>query len=59
LIAAVSGFGSGITLTPMVAPQIDTIGGSSLLDRIAERIFKRVISALVFGLGIYMLARPN
>jgi uncharacterized protein len=37
---------------------IGTVAGSRLLDRIPENTFKRVVSALVFGLGIYMLVRP-
>jgi uncharacterized protein len=36
-----------------------TLAGSRLLRRIPEAIFKRIVSALVLGLGIYMLVRPR
>jgi uncharacterized protein len=48
-----------IMLMATIGVLIGTFAGSYLLDRIAERMFKRVISTLVFGLGIYMLARPT
>jgi uncharacterized protein len=35
-----------------------TVVGTHLLARIPERTFKRVVSLLVFGLGIFMLLRP-
>jgi uncharacterized membrane protein YfcA len=47
-----------IILIATIGVIIGTVAGSSLLERIAERMFKRVVSALVFGLGIYMLVRP-
>jgi uncharacterized membrane protein YfcA len=36
-----------------------TLLGSSLLPRIPEKLFKRVVSALVFGLGVYMLLQSR
>jgi uncharacterized membrane protein YfcA len=36
-----------------------TFAGARLLDRIAERSFKRVVSLLVLGLGIFMLIRSG
>jgi uncharacterized membrane protein YfcA len=35
-----------------------TLMGSRLLKRIPEETFKRIVSALVLGLGIFMLFRP-
>ncbi len=35
-----------------------TLAGSRLLKRIPEDIFKRLVSALVLALGIFMLFRP-
>jgi uncharacterized membrane protein YfcA len=35
-----------------------TLVGSRLLKRIPEAIFKRIVSALILGLGIYMLVQP-
>jgi hypothetical protein len=35
----------------------DVVG--NLLDRIPERIFKRVVSLLVLGLGVFMFFRPG
>ena len=48
-----------IILIATIGVIIGTVAGSSLLERIAERMFKRVVSALVFGLGIYMLVRTT
>jgi uncharacterized membrane protein YfcA len=36
-----------------------TLAGSQLLHRIPETTFKRLVSFLVFGLGIFMLLRPG
>ena len=36
-----------------------TLLGARLLDRIAERTFKRVVSWLIFGLGVFMLVRAD
>ena len=36
-----------------------TFAGSRLLDRVAEDTFKRIVSVLIFGLGIFMFARPG
>jgi uncharacterized protein len=36
-----------------------TFAGARLLDRIAERSFKRVVSLLVLGLGIFMLIQSG
>jgi uncharacterized protein len=38
---------------------IGTFAGARLLSRIAERVFKRIVSGLVFVLGIYMVVRPS
>ena len=49
-----------VQLWPIVlVAAIGVIGGTwlgtHLLDRIAERIFKRLVSLLVLGLGVFML----
>jgi uncharacterized membrane protein YfcA len=36
-----------------------TLLGTQLLDRIAERTFKRVVSVLVLGLGVFMFFRSG
>ncbi len=36
-----------------------TLLGARLLDRIAERTFKRVVSWLILGLGVFMLVRAD
>jgi uncharacterized membrane protein YfcA len=45
-------------LIATVGVVIGTFVGSRLLGRIPERMFKRIVSLLVFGLGVYMLVRP-
>lgn len=45
-----------ILLTATVGVIAGTFLGSSLLAHIPEKIFKRVVSALVLGLGVYMLS---
>jgi uncharacterized membrane protein YfcA len=47
-----------IVLIATVGVVAGTFAGSYLLDRIAEGTFKRVVSVLVFGLGISTLLRP-
>jgi uncharacterized protein len=37
---------------------LGTAAGAYLLNRIPDRVFKRIVSALVFGLGIYMFFLP-
>ena|SRR5438093_1227671 len=48
-----------IVSTATVGVVVGTFAGSRLLDQIAERMFKRVVSLLVFGLGIFMLIRAG
>jgi uncharacterized membrane protein YfcA len=50
---------SPIILIATVGVTVGTLVGSYLLGRIAERMFKRIVSVLVFGLGVYMLVRPG
>jgi uncharacterized protein len=47
-----------IVLVATVGVVIGTIIGSKLLHRIPERTFKRAVSFLVLGLGIFMFLRP-
>jgi uncharacterized membrane protein YfcA len=44
-----------IILIATVGVIVGTLIGSYLLGRIAERMFKRIVSVLVLGLGVYML----
>jgi uncharacterized protein len=46
-----------ITLST-VGVVIGTLAGSLVLERIPERTFKRLVSALIFCLGLFMLFRP-
>jgi uncharacterized membrane protein YfcA len=47
-----------IVVVATVGVVIGTIIGSMLLHRIPERTFKRAVSLLVLGLGIFMFLRP-
>ena len=46
-----------IVLIASVGVVVGTLFGGRVLDRIAERTFKRVVSLLVLGLGMFMLLR--
>jgi len=48
-----------IIVTTTIGVIAGTLLGASLLSRIPERLFKRVVSALVLGLGVYMLVQPR
>jgi uncharacterized membrane protein YfcA len=48
-----------IVVLAMIGVIAGTLLGTRLLARIPERTFKRVVSSLVFGLGIFMLLRPG
>jgi uncharacterized protein len=48
-----------IVLLATIGVIVGTVLGTHLLARIPEQTFKRVVSLLVFGLGIFMLLRPG
>jgi hypothetical protein len=48
-----------IVIIATIAVVVGTFVGALLLHRIAENTFKRIVSVLILGLGIFMLFRPS